>query len=60
MPAFLVILFGLTVEAVEYENTRPLISLGILDKQGELGRLGGGIFEVPAAPFVAAAEALKS
>jgi len=25
----------------------PLVSLGILDNQGEVGRLGGGIFEQP-------------
>ncbi|MFV3372470.1 DUF1116 domain-containing protein [Pseudomonas sp. NY15435] len=38
----------------------PVISLGVLDKQGLLGRLDGGFFFSPLKPFQAALEALEA
>ncbi|MEM7171703.1 MAG: DUF1116 domain-containing protein [Pseudomonadota bacterium] len=42
---------GLCAAAVVSQEVVPIISLGILDKRGEAGRLGGGIFQVPLALF---------
>ena len=41
--------FGCSVRQVAKIKAGPLISLGVIDKQGELGRLGGGIYKVPLA-----------
>ena len=38
---------GITARACISTDRAPLVSLGILDNQGEVGRLGGGIFEQP-------------
>lgn len=38
----------------------PVISLGILDRLGEAGRLGGGLYDMPAGPFEAAVVALEA
>ena len=38
---------GITARACISADRAPLVSLGILDNQGEVGRLGGGIFEQP-------------
>jgi len=38
----------------------PVISLGVLDRQGERGRLGGGFYFSPLAPFQAALNALEN
>ena len=38
---------GLTAREWLASNRQPLVSLGILDNLGEVGRLGGGIFEQP-------------
>jgi hypothetical protein len=37
----------------------PVISLGILDRQGTAGRLGAGIFVPPLDPFQEAVDALE-
>lgn len=51
---------GLFVRHVAALGKTPLISLGILDREGDMGRLGGGIYEAPIAPFAQAAAALES
>lgn len=38
----------------------PVVSLGVLDRQGVLGRLDGGFFFSPLKPFQAAIEALEA
>jgi hypothetical protein len=37
---------------------QPLVSLGVLDKAGQAGRLGGGFYQVPIALFDQAETAL--
>ena len=48
-PAFadLGLSMGITARACIAANRAPQVSLGILDKLGEVGRLGGGIYEQP-------------
>ncbi len=50
---------GLTAQAVVTEQQGPVISLGVLDRHGEKGRLDGGFFFAPIAPFAAALHALN-
>lgn len=50
---------GLFARHVADLGKTPLISLGILDREGKAGRLGGGIFETPMAPFTQAAAELN-
>jgi len=38
----------------------PMISLGIIDRLGDLGRLGGGLYDMPVDPFADALAALDS
>ncbi|MCR9136084.1 MAG: DUF1116 domain-containing protein [Alphaproteobacteria bacterium] len=42
---------GLTARSVMTLNSGPMIGLGILDRNGEKGRLGGGIYDMPVTPF---------
>lgn len=49
---------GLTARSVMALNSGPMIGLGILDREGEQGRLGGGIYDMPVAPFAEAMDAL--
>ena len=42
---------GLCARVACEQNSAPIISLGILDKHGEAGRLGGGIFDMPTESF---------
>ena len=42
---------ALTARAGVETGLSPVVSLGILDRDGELGRLGGGIFEQPKVLF---------
>ena len=49
---------GLTARRVIDINKTPLVSLGILDREGSAGRLGGGIFTTPSQPFRDAVNAL--
>ena len=51
---------GSTARAVMAQKAGPVVGLGILDNQGNAGRLGGGIYEMPAGPFAAALRALES
>jgi hypothetical protein len=50
----------LCAETIVRTRKPLLISLGILDKTGDAGRLGGGIFTMPVTPFNGAFAALKS
>jgi len=56
----LVLHSGLCARRVVAIGRQPLISLGILDAQGEAGRIAGGIFETPGEPFAAAVAALDA
>ena len=38
----------------------PMVSLGIIDRLGEAGRLGGGLYDMPVAPFAAALAELEA
>ncbi|NVO58447.1 DUF1116 domain-containing protein [Rhodobacteraceae bacterium B1Z28] len=50
---------GTTARGAVAEGSGPVIGLGILDKLGEAGRLGGGIYDMPVTPFSAAMDALE-
>ncbi|MFT5116429.1 MAG: hypothetical protein ACI8P9_005800 [Parasphingorhabdus sp.] len=50
---------GLTARACVESGLAPIVSLGILDREGELGRLGGGIFTQPLAMFTTAVSELQ-
>ena len=47
---------GISALAVSECGRAPQVSLGILDREGELGRLGGGLYQMPNLPFEQAAE----
>lgn len=49
---------GLLASDVVSAGRGPVVALGILDKKGEAGRLGGGIYDMPLEPFAAAAGAV--
>lgn len=50
---------GSTARGASGHGTGPVISLGIIDNEGRAGRLGGGIYDMPVAPFKAAMKALN-
>ncbi len=50
---------GSTARGAVAEGAGPVISLGILDRDGTAGRLGGGIYDMPVTPFAAAMKALE-
>lgn len=50
---------GGTARGAVASGLGPIIGLGILDRLGKAGRLGGGIYDMPAAPFAHAMEALQ-
>ena len=52
------LMFGLSAARAAMCGMSPVISLGILDSAGELGRIGGGIYEMPHGIFVAALEGI--
>lgn len=54
------LLVGLCARGVVESGQCPVVSLGILDIQGELGRLGGGIFRQPMTLFEQAVDALPA
>lgn len=49
---------GSTARAAVASGAGPIIGLGILDRLGQAGRLGGGIYDMPVTPFAKAMEAL--
>jgi len=51
---------GLNARAAAEYGQGPVIGLGMLDIDGEKGRLGGGIYDMPATVFSAAVAALDS
>lgn len=51
---------GLTARRVVAAGTTPLVTLGIIDRDGRLGRIGGGIYEAPLSVFTAAVAALDA
>jgi len=61
-PAFagLGLRLGMTARRVAGLGAGPVIGLGILDRLGQAGRLGAGIYDMPATPFRAALEACEA
>ena len=51
---------GITARRIVEMEMNPVVSLGILDKEGMLGRLGGGIFEMPISLFKDATQHMES
>ncbi len=51
---------GTTARGAVAAGAGPVIGLGILDRLGEAGRLGGGIYDMPVTPFAAAMDALEA
>jgi hypothetical protein len=50
---------GSTARGAVAAKTGPIVGLGILDRMGLAGRLGGGIYDMPVTPFAQALEALE-
>ena len=50
---------GITAREVVAYSAGPMVALGIIDREGELGRIGGGIFDPPIEMFTAAMSALN-
>ena len=48
---------GLNARRIVAKKQAPAVSLGIIDRKGELGRLGGGIYKMPLSLFETALEA---
>jgi hypothetical protein len=51
-------LVALTARRVVAAGVTPLVTLGIIDRAGQRGRIGGGIYEAPLSVFTAAVAAL--
>lgn len=51
---------GLFARHIADRAATPAISLGVLDRSGQNGRIGGGVYVTPREPFVAARDALKT
>jgi len=51
---------GMTARAVARLGSGPMVGLGIIDRDGEAGRLGAGIYDMPSTPFEAAVAALEA
>lgn len=51
---------GLFARRVAEASLTPAIALGMLDRTGRHGRIGGGIYATPREPFVAARNALQN
>ncbi|MFZ1726070.1 MAG: DUF1116 domain-containing protein [Albidovulum sp.] len=56
----LAIRLGSTARGAVRIGAGPVISLGILDRLGEAGRLGSGIYDMPVTPFADAMKALEA
>lgn len=50
---------GAAARDVVASGKGPVIALGILDRLGEAGRLGGGIYDMPVTPFADAMQVLE-
>ena len=51
---------GISARQVVDLGCAPMIALGILDCQGDKGRLGGGIYDMPLLPFTSALTTLET
>jgi hypothetical protein len=51
---------GSSARGAVAQGAGPVISLGILDRLGEAGRLGGGFYEMPVTPFSLAMQELEA
>ncbi|MDB2324612.1 DUF1116 domain-containing protein [Alphaproteobacteria bacterium] len=51
---------GINLRDVVAYGCGPMVALGIIDREGELGRIGGGIYNPPLDPFTAALAALNT
>jgi hypothetical protein len=51
---------GLTARRVVATGMTPLVTLGIIDRDGRLGRIGGGVYEAPLSVFTAAMAVLDA
>jgi hypothetical protein len=51
---------ALTARRVAAAGVTPLVTLGIIDRAGQRGRIGGGIYEAPHSVFTAAIAALDA
>lgn len=51
---------GSTARGAVAQGSGPVIGLGILDRLGLAGRLGGGIYDMPVTPFAKALKALRA
>ncbi|MDE0524302.1 MAG: DUF1116 domain-containing protein [Boseongicola sp.] len=47
---------GISAMTIAESGQAPRVSLGILDCKGEMGRLGGGLYQMPVMPFKQATE----
>ena len=50
---------GLLASAVIEQNTTPIVELGLVEKTGNHGGLGAGLYTTPMSIFTAAAESLE-
>ena len=50
---------GITARSIHEYGAAMVVALGIIDSEGELGRIGGGIFDPPMEPFNLALAALE-
>ena len=51
---------ALTARRVVAAGVTPLVTLGIIDREGRRGRIGGGLYEAPLSVFTAAVAALDT
>ena len=49
---------GIAVRSINNFESGPLVALGIIDRAGDLGRIGGGIYDPPLKLFKSAIDAL--
>ena len=49
---------GITIRSINNFEKGPLVALGIIDRAGDLGRIGGGIYDPPLKLFKSAIDAL--
>ncbi len=61
-PAFgdLSLCVGMAARTVVESDRQPVVSLGVLDNEGELGRVAGGVFSTPMSVFRDAITALEA
>ena len=50
---------GIAIRSIKSFEAGPLVALGIIDRAGDLGRIGGGIYDPPLKLFRSAIDALE-